>query len=62
MKITFEPDKPCPFCGENNLSKCKKCKKIICLNCSAYSELPRSKGYICESCLIELRTKKIRGS
>jgi len=60
--IKLEKGKPCPSCGNADLKECKKCKKLICLHCFNYVELPHSRGYLCEDCFIEQRRKTIRGS
>ncbi|MHA1376790.1 MAG: hypothetical protein ACTSRG_00230 [Candidatus Helarchaeota archaeon] len=60
--IRLEKGKPCPNCGNLDIIECKKCKKLICLNCSNFVELSHSRGYLCEDCFIEQRNKTIRGS
>lgn len=61
-EIKLELGKPCPSCGNTDLKECKICKKLICLNCFSFAELPRSKGYLCENCFMEQRKKMVRGS
>ena len=61
-EMKLELGKPCPNCGNTVLKECKRCKKILCLNCSSYAELPRIRGYLCNNCFIEQRKRTIRGS